>query len=229
MLSSQTFAAPQVFFGENQSPGGVVSGAPATAKNNFLALVGGAGTENFDSFANGTATPISITFPGSTGNITATLSGSGNITTSNSAGRFATSGSGYFNTNSNFQISFSSPVAAFGFFATDVGDISGQMSLVLANGGGTVPLTIPHTINGNNGSLLYYGFVDTANTYTAINFVTTNNSDIFGFDDMTVADANQIIVPSTIPTLSEWSLIMLAILLTLISWLGIGRKAPMLK
>lgn len=227
LLSTQSFAAPVTFFGENQSPGGTVSGDPVTARTAFLAaLSGGVGTEDFEGFADGTIAPINLIFPGTTGNITATLTGSGDIENSPNSGRFATSGSNYYETNANFQISFSSPIAAFGFFATDIGDFSGQMSLVLTNGG-TVPIVIPHTVNGNNGSLLYFGFVDTANTYTAINFSTSTGNDFFGFDDMTIGDAQQVVVvppvvpvnPQNIPVFGP-----LGLLASLLGLLWFGRR-----
>lgn len=44
-------AAPTIFFGENQTPGGLVVGAPLTAHDAFLAAITGAGVEDFESFA----------------------------------------------------------------------------------------------------------------------------------------------------------------------------------
>lgn len=187
-------AVPTTYFGENTSPGGTVSGAPLTARNSFLAaLAGGVGTEDFESFPDGTGTPLALTFPGSTGSITATLNGSGAINQfSKCCGRFATSGTQIWETDQAFSIDFSSPVAAFGFYATDIGDFDGTMSLTLT-GGGTTGLTIPHTVNGPNGSLLFFGFTDTSQTYTSVAFGNTSGgSDVFGFDDMTIGDLQQV-------------------------------------
>jgi len=201
-LAGPSAAAPVTFFGENLTPGATVSGDPATAQSSFLATLSGVGTEDFESIANGTSNP-SLTFPGSSGNITATLSGSGFVDPSPGAGRFATSGSNFFETEAggNFSISFSSAISAFGFFGTDIGDFNNALSLELTkSGGGTETLNVGNTVGANNGSLLFFGFVDTAESYTSIAF---NNdpggTDVFGFDDMTIGDAGQIINPPVIP------------------------------
>ena len=66
------------FFGQDQSPNNMVppGGMAATARANFLAaLSGGVGTETFEGFATGTNLPLNLSFPGSSGSITATLTG----------------------------------------------------------------------------------------------------------------------------------------------------------
>ena len=52
-LSGTANAAPTIYFGENQSPAGGVSGAPVTARNSFLAQLSGTSTEDFTGFAGG--------------------------------------------------------------------------------------------------------------------------------------------------------------------------------
>ncbi len=182
------------FFGENLNPSGAVSGAPLTAHDDFLsALSSGVGTENFESFAPGQGGPLTLTFPGSTGNIMATLTGAGGINSNGvCCGRFATSGSNIWEGSGQFSIDFSSPIAAFGFYGTDIGDFNGSVTLTLA-GGGTTNLTIPHTVNGPSGSLLFYGFIDNMQTYTSVTFGNTaTGTDFFGFDDMTIGDIGQV-------------------------------------
>jgi hypothetical protein len=203
-------AAPITFFGEDLNPGLTVppGGNANLARLEFLSnLAGGVGTETFEGFALGTGAPLNISFPGSTGNITATLAGPGAYGIENNAGGGGTGGAasvGRFNTTpggsqfleaaagQNFTITFSSPIAAFGFFGTDIGDFSGQLTLALTQGG-VVNIPIPHTVGGPNGSLLYWGFIDQVNTYTAIAFNTTQSVDRFGFDDMTVGDLGQVV------------------------------------
>ena len=47
----------------------------------------------------------------------------------------------------------------------------------------------------NNGSLLFWGFIDTAATYTSISLRNTSSSDRFGFDDMVIGDREQVTLP----------------------------------
>ena len=68
-------AAPVVYFGENQLPGERAVGAPATARASFLASLPTVGTETFEGQTEGDAAPLAIAFPGSSGSITATISG----------------------------------------------------------------------------------------------------------------------------------------------------------
>lgn len=193
-------AAPIVYFGENQTPGGVVSGDPATARANFLASLVGVSNENFESHAGGA--PLNLNFTGSGGSITATLSGSGNIESNTGAGRFNTSAGGnrWWEVSGDFVITFSEAISAFGFYGTDIGDFDGQITLGLA-GGGSVDLTVANTINGNNGSLLFFGFIDPTQSYTSITFGNTNaGTDFFGFDDMVIGDREQVVIPVPEPT-----------------------------
>jgi len=119
-------AAPITFFGEELAPGATVTGDPLTQRNLFVnTLAAGVGTESFES-----ATLPNISFPVSSGNVTATLSGGGaSIEGSPGAGRFATSGSNYVETTGggDFVIDFSSAIAAFGFYGTDIGDINNSL------------------------------------------------------------------------------------------------------
>lgn len=194
--AAATTAAPVVFFGENQNPAGTVSGAPVTARGNFLSTLAGVSTEKFESFNIGTGTPLGLGFAGSNGTINATLTGAGNINNTTINGRFNTSagGSKYYEVSGNFTINFDQGISAFGFYGTDIGDFSGRVTLGLA-GGGTTNLIVPNTINGANGSLLFFGFIDPTVSYTSITFGNTNSgTDVFGFDDMIIGDRAQVIV-----------------------------------
>lgn len=189
-------AVPITYFGENLTPGGVVSGAPVTARNDFVnALTAGVSTEDFESYATGTGTPLNLTFTGGLGTINATLNGAGGVSADpNCCGRFATSGSKFWEVGSGqgFSIDFGSEVAALGFYGTDIGDFSGQVTLGLTNGGTSV-LDIPHTIGANNGSLLFFGVIETAG-FTSMTFSNTGSgSDFFGFDDLIVGDIAQVL------------------------------------
>lgn len=205
-------AAPILYFGENLTPNGTVSGSPLTARNNFVgSLTSGVSTENFETGG------LSLTFPGSTGNIGATLSG-GNASVSNVAdlGRFATSGTRFVETESGsgFTIDFTDPISAFGFYGTDIGDFGNQLTLVLENGG-TVELAFDHTVGSDgstDGALAFFGFIDEDDAYTKIIFENQPlDTDVFGFDDMIIGDVGQIgtIIPPTTVVPVPASLVML--------------------
>ncbi len=166
------------------------------ARASFLSYLTGVGTEDFEGFSNGVGAPLAIVFPGAG---TATISGSGSIdnvpTGTNGYGRYPTSGDQYWESTGTFIIDFSAPVAAFGFYGVDIGDFSGQVTLALLSGG-TTTLTIPNTIDGAGGSVLYYGYIDTDNPFTQAVFGNTAaGTDIFGFDDMTIGSVEQIVPP----------------------------------
>ena len=190
------------FLGIDSSPGATVpvGGNAATARANFLAsLSASVGTEDFEGIAFGSIVPLALSFPGTSGSITATLTGGGgNVRSFPTTGMFATSGTQYLGTNAggDFNISFSDPIAAFGFYGTDIGDINGDLILTLSNGS-TETVQID-TAGEPNGSLLFWGFRDDTNTYTNIAFTNTGSGDVFGFDDMTVGDPTQVL-PPTIP------------------------------
>lgn len=194
------------YFGEDLNPGFSVpaGGNAETARNSFLSGLVGVGTENFESNPLATGTPLALSFPGSAGAITATLQGNGLIENNaggagsggNGFGRFNTTpgGSQYWEASNSFSINFSDPISAFGFYATDIGDFNGQVTLTASNGVQT-DLVIPNTVNGPDGSLLFYGFIDTDNSYDSIAFGNTAaGSDFFGFDDMVIGDREQVAV-----------------------------------
>jgi len=201
--------APIIYFGEDLSPGGTVpaGGNAETARASFLSGLIGVGNEDFEGFANLTSiggAGINISFPGSSGAITANLSGLGGICDQTVGGtvggitcgfqRFATSPDNYLQSASGgFDLAFSDQIAAFGFYGTDFGDFSGQMTLTLTNGDNVV-LEIDHTQGSSaGGNVLFWGFIDPAVTYTDIAFTNTGGAgDVFGFDDMVIGDERQV-------------------------------------
>ena len=116
------------------------------------------------------------------------------VRTSSSNGRFATSGDAYVNIalGAGLTISFSDSISAFGFYGTDIGDFGGQLLLTMTNGS-TVDVTVPNTVDSPDGALLFWGFIDTENSYTSISFSNTSGSDSFGYDDMTIGTREQIV------------------------------------
>lgn len=207
LVSAGASAAPTIYFGENTTPGGFVTGAPLTARTSFLSNLSGVGTEDFSSFDNGDVSPLSLSFAGSTGSITATLSGSGQVIGPGpvDVGRFNTSGAtaapvggNWWDVSGEFTLEFSSPIAAFGFYGTDIGDFDGQVTVTLrdADTAAVTNLTINNIVNGPDASLLFWGFIDGSATYDRITFGNTAvGIDFFGFDDMTIGDRGQIRIP----------------------------------
>lgn len=196
-------AAPIVFYGLDQNPGSVVpaGGNAETARNAFLGSLSMVGTEDFETLANGTVDPFSLTFPGSIGNLSATLSSpqTVTVTTADPVGQFSTSGAQHldadFGTTINIDFS-STPISAFGFYGTDISDSGGDLVVDLVDVNNIVSsFTVIQDGSNNNGNVLFWGFVDASNSYTNIALRNTSSSDRFGFDDMTIGDQAQVTVP----------------------------------
>ena len=203
-------AALMTYFGENKTPSQQVVGDPVLAKGNFLINSGPVLTENFEGFARGDSAPLSLVFTGPGGPYSATLtnaSAGSAIETFNTLGRFNTSGAsggpvaGKWWDSGSFTINFGTPISAFGFFGTDIGDFNGQVRVTLTDVAGAV---ISRTINNSLGieaGLLFWGFTDDVNRYTKIAFDNTAAAGIdgFGFDDMVVHFAPGVVNPTPEP------------------------------
>ena len=159
----------------------------------FNYLTAGVGTEDFESFSLYQGTPLALTFPGAG---TATLNGEGYVervtSGTNDFGRYPISGDQYWETTDSFWIDFSDPTAAFGFYAIDIGDFSGNVTLTLENGT-TETFIMPNTTNGLGGSVVYYAIINTDNLFTRATFGNTAAGvDYFAFDDMTIGSIEQV-------------------------------------
>ena len=210
-------AAPIFFFGEDLGAGGSLPVPNSVAaQSSFLASLLGVRVETFETIAAGTQFPIAIAF----GPDVATLSGTNTvfntgIASSGIAGRFAVSGSQYLNVGTgdalSFQLTFSTPQAAFGFFATDIGDVGGQLAVRLDGG---PQIIVPHTLNSPDGAGLFFGIIDAANPFTTVQFLNTQGSaDAFGFDDFTIGRVDQV---AAVPEPSSIALVASGALLPLI-------------
>jgi hypothetical protein len=210
VITNSANAAVTTFFGEDANVGEanrlLVHPLSDAARANFLSSLVGVGTETFESFADGTVLPLVLNFPGSVGGITATLSGSGFVDVlpgvgTNGAGRYPISGTHYLDgVNAStggtaLTINFSSQIAAFGFYGTDIGDFNGTIELRLS--GAVVSTVNVGNSTGNAGAgVLFFGVIDNVNTFDQVIFRNTGSgSDVFGFDDMTIGDLQQVIPP----------------------------------
>ncbi|MSV28166.1 MAG: PEP-CTERM sorting domain-containing protein [Bryobacterales bacterium] len=134
------------------------------------------------------------------------MSGSGVIATvptgTNGAGRYPTSGDNFWNTSTSLVVTLSAPVAAFGFYGVDIGDFNGQVTVTTDS----TFYNVGNTLNGLGGAVLFWGVIDTANPFSTITFGNTNSgTDVFGFDQMTVGDVQQVVAP--FPEPSTWTLL----------------------
>lgn len=176
------------------------------AQASFLGSLIGVGTENFEGIALGTVAPIALTFPGAG---TATLTGSAEVMNigMTCCGRHAHSGTQFIQTDStNFTVGFSAPVAAFGFFGSDIGEFGGDLWLELTKvGGGLVQIDVPdvHLLNFVDASNLFFGLIagNADEQFTNVRFFDSveESGDVFGFDDMTVGSLGQVCTSCNVP------------------------------
>lgn len=196
LCTAPAFALQATFFGEDG--GYKVTTNSDAAKAEFFSYLTGVGTEDFESFANGAGAPLITNF-GSAG--TATLSGLGQIQNYDDTGRWAISGTNYWeapgSSSALFSVEFSESIAAFGFYGTDIGDFDGQVTVTTVSGASTT-YTIPHSTSAGNYdyTALYWGVIDTENLFTSVVFANTGSgSDYFGFDDFSIGTIEQVSVP----------------------------------
>ncbi|MDQ6675989.1 MAG: hypothetical protein M3Z09_01690 [Acidobacteriota bacterium] len=191
-------AAPLTFFSEdlNGNPNSRIAfPKSAAARANFLAQLSGTATDTFEEFSGGDSLPLNLTFSGAA---SATLrADAGFIQTlssgTNGFGRFPTSGNNYLETNApSLSFAFTAPVSSFGFYAIDAGSFGGQLSLVLTrSGGGNTTVAVPNSVgtgrgSPQNGSVLFFGYIDSASSFSNIQVLDSLQVDSFGLDDVTV-------------------------------------------
>ncbi len=225
--SSMACAGFVTTFGQTYNPDGNVPlktyPEAANARIAFETALGPGATPSFHTFEDNTAgqTSLSISFAG----VNATLTGNGQVKdtpTGTDFGRFSVSGNSgdlaqgtkYWAATasteaSSFTLDFGGvAVRSFGFFATDIGDFFGSLSLELVRMDGTVESISPGDpgppdgqvfglgpILGPDadGSVLFFGVSATMATdyFKAVRFVSVGGgtADDFGFDMFTVVAA----------------------------------------
>lgn len=198
------------------------------ARDNFVGL----GTPSFFDFETATvgATSLSINL----GGVAATLSGAGEVRSNpvgqSNFGRYSVSGvidpdpspqgTRYWEAtaptsgSSSFKLDFDKAVQSFGFFATDVGDFGGLLTLELTlmdnstvtvqpGGAGVVPGGGPLLPDQAGGSVLFFGVSTSVakDYFKSVRFISSGGSaaDIFGFDMFTVVAAPTGPMPTPLP------------------------------
>jgi hypothetical protein len=207
--------AASIFFGEDvnststgQNEDAVRIGHPNAdaAQAAFLAQLTGVGTETFEG-ATGSLTQL--TFGADTATLSPALSVL-DVPSGTFNGVFPISGNRTLLQNAGsaqtFSVTFSTPQAAFGFYATDV-EVPGNMLLrfTLA-AGGTIDHAVPTQAGtggvNNTGSVIYFGLIDTAKPFVSVAFIRALNSvDGFGFDDMTIGRVENVPEPHVLALL----------------------------
>jgi hypothetical protein len=178
------------YFGENLTPDYQVVGAPKASRDSFVAALKDVKTEDFENFNPLHGAPLALRFggPSWTSAATITSSSNGEVSDDWSNGRWNTSSGGnqWWDTTGPVKIDFATPVSAFGFYATDLGDFGAKLTVTLANVSGTKTFDVPNTTYGASGSLLFWGYIDPSAKYDSISFASSNGADSFGLDDLII-------------------------------------------
>lgn len=213
-----------IYEGEGTTGYGTVDGPALTKQTEFLARLTGYAKLTFDDvidpftgvYSDGDPL-LGVGFVKNT--VTATFSvaspeGTEKISSNTSSGRYNTTPVSEYSEfldplfaeglpilpSASTVLSFSTPIAALGFFATDIGDFAGTISLRLTKfGGGTVDYPLTYLVPGDS-NLYFWGIVDTTGTtYTQLELIGNydefdpDSIDFFGLDDIVYVPASYII------------------------------------
>jgi hypothetical protein len=189
-------AMPVTFFGEDVGPGsqedhlrGAATNAHS-ARGLFQTAVPGSTTQTLDGLSDGASGPINFSF----GSIGATLSGGGLIvslpgTSTDNQGGFPISNDNLWQVEgTDFRIKLDKKVTAFGFYAIDLGDAAGTLSINLdgAPGPAIAHSTTLDTSKGTSGSVFFFGLTNDV-PFDTIDFIYGQGQggvvDRFNFDN----------------------------------------------
>lgn len=203
-------AASVTFFGEDAGQGETtrLSSFPNAleAETDFLGyLDSSVTTATFESFSTG-QTNLGLNFTGSAGStIQAAINGTflnkvASTTSGNTDGygRYAISGSKYYDALTTVSISLNADASAIGFWGVDVGDFNKQLRVVLTESDGTTAsYTIPNSTNATGGGAIFWGIV-TEDAFRSISIQTIDATgsasfDRFALDDLIIGDAEQLV------------------------------------
>jgi hypothetical protein len=190
--TSSAWGAAQLFYADR-----LTAQTPQDVRDLFVLGTSGLQSEGFESSAVGLPSGGLPVFGGQ-GSLTQAGLAGGEIKQGNLLnGRFNTTpscnpvtGCKWWETGETFQIALGAQKSAFGFYATDLGDAGGSISLDFWNDNTRVRSGIAVTQPTATSGLLFFGFIDDTFTF---NRVTVNVSqtasnfadfDFIGFDDV---------------------------------------------
>lgn len=191
------------YYGETLIPADTVIGAAKTARDDFIARLSVLSPETFEEFfGSGSGTVLDDVPLTSNGNAFHILLGSNSILQeTNNNGRFNTTPGGadycVMDSGSPLTFVFDNPCAGFGCFFTDMGDFSKAWTATIVDEF-AVPTVIPigNTINGPDGSLIFFGWLNTTGLlYSSVTFTASpagGSSDAVGIDDIYTPSTGQI-------------------------------------
>jgi hypothetical protein len=115
-------------------------------------------------------------------------------------GTYPTDGNNFIsvNTTYNFSIAFSAPVAAFGYFGTDLGDNSNVLTMQFYNNGTLIPNNPTNAVDAGTGSAnsskFFYGFIADNSTqyFDKVVFSNSASNDAIGIDQITIGTPTQV-------------------------------------
>ena len=229
-------AASQEFYADQ-----LTAITPADARAAFLSATTGVQSEGFESAPLGIpAGPLSV-FSGQ-GSLTQDPFANGTIKRSTQIvnGRFNTTpncdpvtGCKWWETPNSFEITLGSLKSAFGFFATDLGDLGGAISLDFWNDATQVRSGIAVTQPTQTSGLLFFGYIDDTFSFNRVSFnVTQTNAnparfDFIGFDDVLAGNrANVVPPPFPTPVSAPASLALVGLSLALLAVSRRRAQAP---
>ena len=203
LTTTPVFADAITFFGEDLGPLTGADPRPQSqfARASFLSQLETHGTEDFEGFAPGTHSALSLDFGGIFGGDLAPAQDPINIAGGTS---LATSGSQLLHfvqiINDSFVITLN-PVDrlnSIGFYGIDVGDLEGQLTITLQNGvTQVIQVEVPHSQPSPTQTYFYFGVTFHDKIITSAQYNPTGTGavagfDAFLFDDITVGIARPV-------------------------------------
>lgn len=224
------------FFGEDMGLGAntALASTPNSdgARSQFISRLTGFDLEDFEGFNDGDSAPQGIDFA-TVGN--AVIDGDGKVQSvpsgTNGSGLYPISGDNYWKADTNLTIDFANPISAFGFYGIDASDFDGKLTIRFVSGASTI-VNVNNSMSAPEGSALFYGFINTEDAFSRIEFGTTNahDNDYFAIDDLHVAALNQVAqsfnsLPPKIVAAPDNSSALALFGMGLLGCLGLARKA----
>lgn len=222
---SSAQAAPQQFYADQ-----LTADTPADARDEFLRLTTGIALEGFENSPTGIP-PAALSLYGGAGALTQARFSTGNVVQgAPQNGRFnttpgcdITTACKWWETAYSFEITLNSAKSAFAFFATDLGDLGGAISLDFWNDNTQVRSGIAVTQPTQTSGLLFFGWIDDTFSFNriSVNVTQTNADPTFfdgiGFDDILAGVRASAPGPGPTPVSAPASLALVALSLGLLA------------